>query len=59
MSAAAVGEQDLAMDLVRQACDEREPILIAFARNFPDARRLRDDPRFADVLRRLAFPGLV
>ncbi len=59
MSAAAVGEQDLAMDLARQACDEREPVLIFTARNFPDARRLRDDPRFAEVLRRLAFPGLV
>ena len=59
LSAAAVGEQDLAMDLVRQACDEREPYLIIIARSLPDARRLRDDPRFADVLRRLAYPGLV
>ncbi len=55
-SAAAVGEQDLALDFVRRACDEREPILIIMARLFPDSRRIREDPRFADVLRRLAFP---
>ncbi len=56
MSAAAIGEQDLALDLARQACDEREPGLIIFARVFPDWRRIRDDPRFADVMRRLALP---
>jgi hypothetical protein len=32
--------------------------MVLFARNFRNLQRLRNDPRFADVLRRLALPGL-
>jgi eukaryotic-like serine/threonine-protein kinase len=56
LAAAAVGEQDLAIDLARQSCDEREPALFIYARVFPDWRRIREDPRFDDVMRRLALP---
>ena len=58
ISAAAVGDLDLAIDLALQACDEREPILILLARGFPDSQRLRADPRFAEVIRRLALPSM-
>jgi tetratricopeptide (TPR) repeat protein len=56
VAASASGDMDAAMSLARQACDEREPILLIMARLFPDLRRLREDPRFQDVLRRLALP---
>jgi hypothetical protein len=59
IAAAASGDMDAAIDFARQACDEREPLLVLEARLFPDMQPLRDDPRFAEVLRRLALPGLV
>ena len=55
---AAVGDMDAAMEYAQQSCDEREPAMVIFARLFPNMRRLRADPRFADVLRRLALPSL-
>jgi serine/threonine protein kinase/tetratricopeptide (TPR) repeat protein len=55
ISAAAVGDLNLAIDLALQACDEREPFLIIMAKHFPDTQRLRDDPRFDEVLKRLAL----
>jgi hypothetical protein len=58
ITAAAIGDTDTAIELAHQSCDEREPLLVLFARNFPTLRRLREDPRFADVLRRLALPHL-
>jgi serine/threonine-protein kinase len=56
LTSAAVGDMDAAMEYAQQSCDEREPGLMLFARVFPNLRRLRADPRFADVLRRLALP---
>jgi hypothetical protein len=56
LAAAAAGEQDLAIGLAQQSCDEREPVLFILARVFPDWRRIREDPRFDDVMRRLALP---
>jgi serine/threonine protein kinase len=55
ISAIAVRDMDLAIDMALQACDEREPILIVMAQHFPDTQRIRDDPRFAEVLRRLGL----
>jgi len=57
VSSIAVGDIDAAIDLAMQACDEREPILVLYSRTFPDLQCLRDDPRFAEVLRRLAYPA--
>ena len=56
VSSVAVGDFDSAIDLALQACDEREPILVLYSRVFPDLQPLREDPRFAEVLRRLAYP---
>jgi serine/threonine-protein kinase len=56
--ASVLGDMDTAIESAQQSCDEREPVMVLFARNFRNLRRLRDDPRFADVLRRLALPGL-
>jgi Flp pilus assembly protein TadD len=57
ISTAAVGDRDTAFELLQRACDEREPLLVLVARLTPNLRRLREDPRFADVLRRLALPA--
>ena len=56
VSSLAVGDNDSAIDFALQACDEREPILILYSRTFPDLQPLREDPRFAEVLRRLGYP---
>ena len=56
MSAGAIGELDQAIELATQACDERDPVLIIVARDFPPFRRVSDDPRFGEVLRRLRLP---
>jgi len=56
VTASAVGDMDAAIEFAQQACDHREPAMTLFAANFPNLKRLRDDPRFADVLRRLALP---
>jgi Flp pilus assembly protein TadD len=57
ISAAALGDRDQAFERLQRACDEREPLLVLIARVTPNLRRLRDDPRFADVRRRLALPA--
>ena len=56
LSTAAIGEQDQALELVTQACDERDPYLIVLA-GFPLFKRITQDPRFAEVRRRLGLPG--
>jgi hypothetical protein len=56
MSAGAIGELDHAIELATQACDERDPVLVIVSRHFPTFRRVREDPRFGDVLRRLRLP---
>ena len=56
LAASAVGDMDQAIDLAQQACDERDPFLLVVARVFPHYRRVREDTRFGDVLRRLKLP---
>jgi hypothetical protein len=36
-----------------EACDERDPLLLIFAQNFPEFEPVRADPRFAEILVRL------
>ena len=55
VAATAIGDMDAAIEFALQSCDEREPMMILLARNFPSLQRLRDDPRYAEVLRRLAY----
>jgi len=42
---------------MEQSCDEREPVLMVYFREYPDWQPLRNHPRSADVRRRLALPG--
>ena len=55
VAAAAVGLQDQAMELAQESCDEREPTLLIMAQDFPDSIRLRQDPRFAEIRRRMGL----
>ena len=57
ISAAAVGDMDTAAEFMEQSCDEREPVLMVYFREYPDWQPLRNHPRSADVRRRLALPG--
>jgi serine/threonine-protein kinase len=57
LAAAAVGEQDAALDLAGQACDERDPLmLILQASEFPGYQRVREDSRFAEIRVRMRLP---
>jgi hypothetical protein len=56
-TAAAAGEPELALDLARKALDAREPVFLLKARVFPDIKRLRDDPRFEEIVSGLSLPG--
>jgi hypothetical protein len=41
---------------MEQSCDEREPVLLVYFREYPDWQPLRDHSRSAEVRRRLALP---
>jgi len=56
VAASAVGLQDEAMEYVAESCDDREPTLLIMANAFPDSSRLRADPRFAEIRRRMGLP---
>ena len=47
-----VGEEDLALEWLTQAIDERDP-QVAFIKAFSSFDPLHDDPRFQDLLRRM------
>ena len=53
---ACAGENDLALDWLERAFEQREPNL-PYIGVVPTYRGLRDDPRFSDLLRRLNLPG--
>ena len=57
-AAAAVGEQATAIDLAHQACDERDPVLLILCRVWPSFARVRNDPGFAEVAKRLRLPAV-
>ena len=57
ISAAAAGDMDAAAEFMEQSCDEREPVLMVYFREYPDWQPLRNHPRSADVRRRLALPA--
>jgi hypothetical protein len=58
LAAAAAGDQAEAMELISQACDERDPVLLILqAPGFPGFNRVRDDPGFKDIRRRLRLPA--
>lgn len=51
----ALGKKDEAFECLRKACDERTILSLAI-RVEPMHDTLRQDPRFADLLRRIGFP---
>lgn len=57
ITAAAVDDMEMAAEFMEQSCDEREPVLMVYFREYPDWQPLRNHPRSADVRRRLALPG--
>ena len=54
MNAAHLGENDLASELLEEMYEERHAQLVFL--KTPPFRRLRSDPRFDDLLRRIGFP---
>ena len=54
IAASAAGELDVAVEYVRQAFEIRDPMLM-IARHWPDFGRLREDPRFQEVLGRMGL----
>ena len=53
---AAAGEKDLAFPWLEKAFQARIPQLLYLKAN-PYFDPIRSDPRFADLLRRIGFPG--
>lgn len=50
--AAQLGEKDLALEWLEKACEERLPFCV-FINIYPDFDTLRQDRRFADIVRRM------
>ncbi len=57
MVAAAAGERDEALALLHRACDEHDLYLIFTLYGFPTTARLREDPRFAEIRKRMGLPS--
>jgi TolB-like protein/predicted ATPase len=53
---ASLGEKDAAFARIEKAYDSREAILSTLITNDPRMDSLRDDPRFAEMLRRIGLP---
>ena len=51
----ALGDKDEAFDRLEQAYQQRD-FMLSFIYGHPWLDRLRDDPRFQDILRRMNFP---
>jgi hypothetical protein len=54
IAAVAAGEQEKAVECIRQAYEIRDPMLIT-AKYWPDLARLRDVPGFQDIVTRMGF----
>jgi len=54
---AGIGDADAAIAYAERAYEERDASLATFGRNHVVGRSLWADPRFFDILRRLALPG--
>jgi hypothetical protein len=56
-AAAAVVGIDAAVTLARQALEIRDPLFTLLARGWPGYGRLRDNPRFLDIVSELRLPN--
>jgi hypothetical protein len=57
MAACAINRTDRALDLISQACDDGEPMVMSAA--FPLYDSLRGHPRFIEVVRRAGLPAVI
>ena len=55
LAAGVAGRMDEAFQLLDQACEDRDSILI-YCKRYPAFRLLQSDPRMAQVYRRIGFP---
>ena len=56
-AAAAVGDMDGAIAFAQRAIEEKDPLFVMMARTWPVYDQLRTDPRFLDIVSKLALPG--
>jgi hypothetical protein len=57
LTMAAPGRVDEAFALLHRACDERDGVLM-YSRSYPAFRLLQNDPRMAEIYRRIGFPSV-
>ena len=53
ISAAAASDREAAIGFAQQAWQDREPPLVMWARYYPGFDSIRDDPRFAAIIREM------
>jgi TolB-like protein/Tfp pilus assembly protein PilF len=56
-AAVALGDMDEALTIVQRALDEKDPLFVALVCTWPGYERLRQEPRFRQMVSSLGLPG--
>ena len=56
-AAAVIGQIDRAIEFAQQALDDRDPLFVLLARNWPDYEKLRSHSSFRKIVSQLHLPG--